>query len=171
MALQKELRGFKGFIGLFKGGNFPINEVNTLQPVVEMEDWLKPNNFRFGSGAVASGNTLQFTVPEGEFWRMKWMLITITPQANQDVQIMPFLKRTLGGAVRTLGLTPCNVAGFQGVPSSAFAINGQVTGVGIPLDKLNAEPTDAIGVQVTDVNGGVGNPTVDLYAQYQLIDV
>lgn len=164
--LQKEFRGLKGFLGLFTGGSFPLEPGQTLVPTMEMEDWLAPNNWSAANWTLADDhNKFELTVPENEFWRMKWASVHVSSGSAVDSVIMLIKSFDAGGSVWNFPLVPFN---FQDLWWQNRA--GNNGGYAVPLDKLNMQPGERIGVRRMS-SSGAGNVTGGIFLQYQKIDI
>lgn len=167
MALQKTLRGFSSFLGLFRGGSFPLNELNTLQPVIEMEDWLGPNVFQLTRQSITGlGQAALFTVPDGEFWRVKWAARHyIALGAGHSVRTRLVYVPIEGSGTIPKVFLDDPLGGLGTADGPANTPNGG----GIRLKDFNARAGDQIGYEVTVITGAPTPFNLDGFIQYQKI--
>lgn len=163
MALQKPLRGFSNFIGLFRGGNIRLDPVPTLQPVIEMEDFLEPNPFLLSQvNVVNEGDELLFVVPDGHFWRCKWIGSYYVPPAAEAL-----LTRILYRPFEGIGsIDKIYLDRPQGSFAGYDSPNGNESGHGLRLKDFNARAGDRIGIEVSRKLGASAY-AINAFLQYQ----
>ncbi len=158
MALQKQLRGFSDFIGLFRGGNSSIELNNTLQPVLGMEDFLSERKSQaFSTTLTAAGQFSSVVVPPGKRWSILCVSTTFDSSAALSTQYYPMFRKNFGASA------------FFGYLATQFAdwrtINGDDQGYTV-FPTLILDADDEIGVILESPNGP-GNFNFDFFVQYR----
>lgn len=165
--VQKPLPGLARFLGIETQGVVRLDVPGTVQPVIEIEDYLGPNNWALASRTInpaAVGDENVITVPEHEFWRLKWASVKGIPPAASGSCIGLYLRRTINAASFDFSLNPAQHS------RQSELITGAYTGFGVRLDKLNAEPGDQLVARI-DTLTAIGAYNLDLYVQYQLVQI
>lgn len=165
--LQKPFRGLSGFLGLFRGGNVGMDFNRQIQPVLEMDDWLGPNDWIIQTfNLAADGNRASTTIPDDEFWRLKWGSVYIDPLMviNSDIKLNKEV--TAGGTTFNVPLSPMMSKGS----SSYINLAAEEGGYGVDLRPHNGQPGEKIGVQRTR-SSAAGGITGFYFYQFQRIKV
>lgn len=170
--VQKPLPGLAKFLGQETQGQIKLDMPGTLFPVLEAEDFISPNKWFIQTFnlALTAGNSAWVTVPAKKFWRLKWGGVHYGCVAGQWANIVPALRKTTPGG--TQYALPLFTPFIQNSPAGNQFIVGQnqYGGLCVPLDKMNAEPGDQVGILLLAV-AGAANVTGHFFFQYQELDL
>lgn len=168
--VQKAVPGLAKFLGVESQGVLNMETSNMIQPVIEADDYLGPNKFQqLQDAAVAQNGTIEITVPDKKFWRLKWVSMKCDTPAgvwtNGIINVVP-----LESGI-SYQLNPPFLAWAAGGGNLRHMFgDSQASGYGVDVKGVNARPGDKIQAQL--VNGsGAGNNTVTLFVQYQELDL
>jgi len=167
--VQKALPGLARFMGIETQGILRLDTVPTLQPVLEVEDYLGPNYWAVAHNNFAPavvGNEVVITCPEHEHWRMKWASVKCIP-TGVAVAVGLYLRKTINGTQYDFSLNPNQ---HQSSVVNA-AVAGSWTGFGRYLNKLNLDTGDSMVARLDIMSIGAATADLDLWIQYQRVEV
>lgn len=169
--LQKPFRGLSGFIGLFRGGNVGMDFNRQIQPVLEMEDWLGPNDFIIQTFSLAApGNRASAAIPEDEFWRLKYGAVHVDAAAAGAGTVILNKEVTAAGTTFDIPMSP--MVNAENSAGASFFNNGTniVGGFGQDVRPMNGQPGERVGVQLQYM-AAAGPVTGYFFYQFQRIKV
>lgn len=170
--VQKPVPGLAKFIGAESQGVLSMESDNLIRPVLEMDDYLGPNGYsQLDDAAVPQNGSIQITVPDKKFWRLKWISVTVdTPAGVYSNAIINLIPLESGLSMQ---LSPA-IGGIYNIPaaSTQYAMFGDsnASGFGVNVRGVNARPGDILEAQLVNTSGA-GNNRVRLFVQYQELDL
>lgn len=166
--IQKAIPGLAKFLGIQTQGLLRLQAVESCQPVLEIEDYLGPNKWTYGTGTLTNvGDTLEIQVPDKKFWRMRWFACRIITNAAAINIVHPYIrKREVPGVNLSLNPLPARW------DNSASGLGNQSAKYGFAqrLRDLNGEPGDHFGIELMSTTV-VAPFTVHMFWQYQELDL
>ena len=166
--VQKPLPGLAKFLGIETQGQINLEAGQVAVPVVEIDNYLSPNNWAFlTDAAVPANGNIAITVPEKKFWRMKWIALTVDTAAgiSTNAEIILYKRR----ANLTVPVSPPYQTVTGANPIYQFD-NSIAAGFGFRAVDLDAEPGDEIRAKLVGTTGP-GNNLVRLFVEYQELDL
>jgi len=168
--VQKPLPGLAKFMGIETQGILRLEALDSVQPVLEVEDYLGPNPFQISRTSFTAGNQdAEFVVPANRFWRLKWLSYSFAPNVGQAINFVPYLKKTFQATTFVMPLSP-TLPSLSAAGLTYQGNLGEFSGVGIALNLLNAYPGDAVGIRLSAATGLTAF-NADLYLQYQELEL
>lgn len=173
--IQALAPGYLGLLGLKNNGKLPLDQHDTVQPIVNIEPYYLQGVRQGISGsfplvAGSSGNTTLFTVPvavpEGKVWHILGGTLFLGIAAGQvfSASIRLMAAGTLTALDRVL-----SDAASVGAPNTAAVAALSTIAIGVPIPEVMLRGQDAVILLVEWANGvGAGTATVRLtYAEFQ----
>lgn len=166
-SIQKAIPGLAKFLGATSQGVLKMDSDNLVRPVLEMDDYLGPNGWSLVTSVkTVVGQDVQITTPDKKFRRAKWASISVDDTLTGGwTQVGLYIYKQNGGVIFPMCLKQEPLLTIGGVP-----LVNRKHGFGLNLSGLNIEPGDSIAARV-DALTGAGNRGVDLFVQYQELDL
>jgi len=160
-------QGLSNFLNNDNNAAAPVGLSRTIQPGIDLRDYMRQFRFSNWSGAVAIADEVQqvaWTVPEGEFWDLKSMWYhnldsgahdviirsTFNNDASFPAQYVPVFTRVLADVQKTIY---GNIwEGTQGSGDNGY-FSGLLPTIMEPGDVLTFQDLDAYAVAVTAAGG------------------
>lgn len=168
--IQKPVPGLAKFLGVETQGLLRLNATTDVVPVLEVEDYLSPNPWLLKTFSLAAvGNRESVTVPNGEFWRLKWLSIELNSVVGNLASVDANMEKTFSGSTYNIPLTPRIGQYINNVQVYDMATGA--AGYAIDLKGLNAEAGTSVGVRLRALAGVAAAVTGHFYLQYQKLDI
>jgi len=163
--VQKPLPGLSRVLGIETQGLLRLDALESVQPVLEIQDFLNPNPWQAATGALAAiGNTLQLTVPDKKFWRVKVAACSWTNPVAASAFCGMYLRRISGTGV-DVRIGPPGDSGHL-----AVSMNSYQNGYSAAFDYANLAPGDSVILRLDALTGG-GPVNAAIYVQFQELDL
>lgn len=168
--VQKPTPGLAKFLGVETQGILRLEALESIQPVIEADDYLGPNQYvQLQDTAVIQNGSLSTTVPDKEFWRLKFVSMSCDTPAG--VACNGIIQLTPAESGISYQLNPPFLAATSGAGADRFMFtDSEFAGYGVRVVGVNARPGDVIAARLVNETGA-GNNTVRLFIQYQKLDL
>jgi len=159
VAIQKPLRGFNDYLGLFTAGALRFDIPGNIAPVVDADEFIEPVVTQWSEAGLLSidGSSFSITVPENEQWRMRYM-------ASEGGSVLR------AGFFQHVLKKPTISPSFAIGEKVQFVLAGTEVGAYSDLRGMTLDSDDRIGVRLID-SAGSGNLAVSFIIAYQKIAV
>ena len=99
--LQKALRGYADFIGRATQGNVGLEDIELLQPVINIDDFINERKtIVFDTAFTAVDQVAGVTVPDGKQWRVHYIAGQAQCDAGENLLLELHWRKVFGGATR-----------------------------------------------------------------------